>query len=90
LKSDEWYAKNYGDYLFYAAANHSLDMTTERQGKMRFAKASQEYRDGMKLAMENCDASSFLPCSTDGSTQLEVSKQHCYKGDEGCGYNCLR
>lgn len=89
LESDEWYAKNYGDYLLYAAANHSLDLTIERLGKTRFAKALQEYRAAMKLVKENCDANSFLPCSTDGTSQLKVSEQHCYKGDEGCGYNCI-
>lgn len=89
LESEEWYAKNYGDYLLYAAADHSLDKTIERLGKIRFAKALQEYREAMKLVKEKCDADAFLPCSANGTTQLEVSNQHCYKGDKGCGYTCI-
>ena len=27
LESDEWQALNYGDFLLYAAANRSLDLT---------------------------------------------------------------
>lgn len=89
LESDEWYAKNYGDYLLFAAANQSLDKTIERLGKIRFAKALREYRESMKLVKEKCNADAFLPCYASGKTHSEVSNQHCYRGDEGCGYNCI-
>jgi hypothetical protein len=88
LESDEWYAKNYGDYLLYAAANHSLDKTIERIGKTRFAKALQEYRESMNLVNKEC-VHGLFPCSANGTTQLEISNQHCYKGDKGCGYTCI-
>ena len=89
LESDEWYAQNYGDYLLFAAANHSLDMTIERLGKERFAKALQEYREAMKLVKEECDAKTIFPCSTSGKKQSGLSRKNCYHGDEGCGYPCV-
>jgi hypothetical protein len=89
LESDEWYAQNYGDYLLYAAANHSLDMTIERLGKERFSGALQEYRDALKLVKEECDAKTSFPCSASGRRQPGLSKENCYQGDEGCGYPCI-
>lgn len=32
LESPEWFARNYGDYLLYKAANQSLDATIENLG----------------------------------------------------------
>jgi hypothetical protein len=89
LESDEWYAQNYGDYLLYAAANRSLDMTIERSGKERFAEALVEYHDAMKLVKKECEARTIFPCSSSGKAQLKLSKENCYRGDAGCGYPCI-
>ncbi len=44
LNSKEWYARNYGDYLLYEAANRSLELTISALGRERFQDALQEFR----------------------------------------------
>jgi hypothetical protein len=43
--NDEWQALSYSDYLLFAAANRSLDVTIDRLGRDRFDKALQMYRE---------------------------------------------
>jgi hypothetical protein len=89
LTSERWYATNYGDYLLYAAANRSLDLTIERIGTERFEAALKGFRHAQKLVTERCDATAHFPCSADGTAQLELSAKSCYQEDEGCGYPCI-
>lgn len=89
LQSDEWHAKNYGDFMLHAAANKSLDLTIEQLGRGRFEKALHEYRKLMKLVDEICAPKLVLPCSSNGTYQKELSAMHCYQHDEGCGYRCI-
>jgi hypothetical protein len=89
LTSEEWYAVNYADYVLYAAANHSLDLTIHSLGNERFDKALLEYRHAKAIIDERCQNRIFSPCSANGTAQLKLSKQNCYKYDEGCGYPCI-
>ena len=90
VTSDEWFAKNYGDYLLYHAANISLDRTiVETIGLPKFAKALKEYRNMQHLAQRHCHNKVFYPCSTNGIDQIELSNTNCLSNDEACGYKCM-
>jgi len=89
LESNEWYAKNYGDYLLHAAANKSLDMTIEALGRERFELALEEFLSLKKAANEKCADKAIWPCSAAGKGQWEKSRWNCYHKDQGCGYPCL-
>jgi len=89
LESDEWQALNYGDYLLYAAANRSLDLTIDRLGRHQFDKALQMYRAAMTVVSEECASETFFPCSREGIPQVDLAQSSCYNGDEGCGYRCI-
>lgn len=89
LESDEWQAANYGDYLLYAVANHSIDQTIEWLGNNRFASALAIYRNAQRIVSQQCTEHTHFPCSDDGKVQLKRSKSGCYMADEGCGYACI-
>jgi Galactose-3-O-sulfotransferase len=89
LESDEWQALNYGDYLLYAAANRSLDLTIDRLGRDRFDNALQIYRAAMAVVSEECASETIFPCSREGIPQVELATSSCYNADEGCGYRCI-
>ena len=89
LESDEWQALNYVDYLLYAAANRSLDLTIDRLGRDRFDNALQIYRAAMTTVSDECASETFFPCSREGIAQVDLAQSSCYNGDEGCGYRCI-
>lgn len=92
LASHEWRAPNYGDYLFYQAANQSLDLTIERTiGRERFDKAYSEYLDLKRREEEQCAPHVVFPCSNDGQPQPKLARDSCYfrHYDFGCGYKCI-
>lgn len=89
LQSDEWYAKNYGDYLLLAAANASLDRTIRRLGPDRFQPALTANRQLQTLATHHCANQTIHHCSATGQPQRQLSKQNCYCDDSGCGYPCI-
>lgn len=88
VRSDEWRAMNYGDYLLHAAANRSLDLTIQHTiGQDRFRRALKEYRK-LKSAVDSaCRDKVKMPCSKKGEPQ-PLSVQSCYDRDFGCGYPC--
>ena len=89
LLSDEWHAKNYGDFLLYYAANKSLDLTIDYLGKDRFDVALAEYQRLMALVDKICSPQLVSQCSSDGIAQIELATSQCYAFDEGCGYYCI-
>jgi hypothetical protein len=90
LRSDEWYAKNYGDYLLHEAANQSLDMTINQViGRDRFQQAVQGFQALHQRAHDICEPTAVFPCADDGTPQPQASSTNCYNGDQGCGYPCL-
>jgi hypothetical protein len=88
LESEEWYAKNYGDYLLHAAADISLNRTIERLG-VGFSRSLQEYGRLKRKAEQICANQTVYHCSADGKPQRHLSKQNCYSDDSGCGYPCI-
>jgi hypothetical protein len=89
LSSDVWYAQNYGDYVLHAAANESLDRTIEALGRSRFEEELAKYHKLKVLANDVC-ASKAAQCTEDGVPQpAEEGRTYCYKGDQGCGYQCI-
>jgi hypothetical protein len=89
LSSQIWYAQNYGDYLLHAAASSSLDRTIEALGRRRFDTQLAKYQKLKALANEAC-AANVNKCSADGVPLPEEERWgNCYKGDEGCGYQCI-
>lgn len=91
LDSDEWRAANYGDYLFYEAANQSLDQTIEMLGRKRFDAALAEFRRLKEREQTLCAPHVNFPCSDSGQPQPELARKNCYlrNYDFGCGYPCI-
>jgi hypothetical protein len=90
LESDEWRARNYGDYLLHAAAIQSLDLTIERLGRVAFETRLVEYHRLKRKARNVCANATILPCSAKGVPQKRrLSKRNCYGDDGGCGYACI-
>mmetsp|Transcript_18699 Transcript_18699/g.53760 ORF Transcript_18699/g.53760 Transcript_18699/m.53760 type:complete len:494 (+) Transcript_18699:235-1716(+) len=89
LKSAEWDAMNYGDYLLYEASNQSLDLTIEALGREQFHKALDAFVMLKGRAEERCAAEAVFPCSSTGEVQLDRSFENCYDNDWGCGFPCL-
>jgi hypothetical protein len=90
---DEYLATDFkadnADYLLYAAANRSLDLTIDALGRKRVEKHVRKHRVLQKLAEEHCLAQAVFPCSANGTSQTELSALDCYEGDHGCGYRCV-
>lgn len=89
LESTEWFARNYGDYLLYTAANQSLDKTILDLGRSKFDAALAHYRSLQKEAHTVCSHQVFFPCSPNGTDQFQLSKPNCYVPEQGCGYPCF-
>jgi len=89
LQSEEWIAKNYGDYLLLAASHLSLDATMGRLGQERVNRALQFYRGLQEEVGLACRNETVYHCSFDGKPQRSLSKIDCYSDDSGCGYPCI-
>ena len=89
VKSKEWYAMNYGDYLLHSAVNKSLDLTIDRLGRHRFESTLRDYRRLKAMVDTVCANQIHLPCSSKGRPQPDLAKQSCYATDIGCGFPCI-
>ena len=90
LDGPEWHSANYGDYLLREAASQSLDLTIDNVlGRKRFDEALQSFRSLCALAEDRCTSEAIFPCSSDGTPQVERSRESCYEKDWGCGAQCL-
>jgi hypothetical protein len=89
LASDEWYAKQYGDYVLKEAVQQSLDLTIDALGKDRFEQALETFLRLKEQANEECADKAVFPCSKDGVPQPKLAEKSCYFRDWGCGYKCL-
>jgi len=87
--SKAWLDRQAGDVLLYMAANESLDRTIDMMGHDRFEHDRHELRRLQSLVQKVCANETFLPCSSTGQPQLELSRASCYIRDFGCGYACL-
>ena len=75
LESDEWYAKNYGDYLLWEAANRSLDMTIDALGRTtHFAAAMQEFQRLESKVNSICPQQVPFPCSANGTVLFHTDQ----------------
>jgi hypothetical protein len=83
------FTKLNNDYLLYAAANRSLDLTIEALGRERVAAQVQKHRWLQRVAEEKCLAQTIFPCSAIGTWQVNESRHHCYWADSGCGHKCV-
>jgi hypothetical protein len=77
------------DYLLYAAANESLDLTISSLGRLRFDKELERHRRLQKIAEDACLDKTDFPCSSNGTRQPELAARNCLKHDMGCGYQCV-
>eukprot|EP00978_Attheya_sp_CCMP212_P030952 scaffold115559_cov56-Attheya_sp.AAC.3 len=87
FSSSEWKNANEDDILLYRAANHSLDLTIESLGRIKFEANLYAFRHILKRVQKHCEASTIYPCTSDGT--LNHKNSNCYIKDEGCGYECL-
>jgi hypothetical protein len=77
------------DYLLYAAANRSLDLTIDALGRKRVEEHVRKHRVLQKLAEDKCLTQAVFPCSANGARQTHLSALDCYGEDHGCGYRCV-
>ena len=75
--------------MLYAAANASLTRTIEELGIELVQSKVQELHQLQTLAESQCSSEAIWPCSPNGTNQLYLSAQNCYKMDFGCGYQCV-
>jgi Sulfotransferase family len=72
---EEWYAKNYGDYLLFAAVNRSIDLTIiETIGRERFDPALEEFRRLETKVNDICSHRVKFPCSNNGTVLFRPTK----------------
>lgn len=86
FQGDEWQETVHWDYMFYLAANRSLDLTIDNLGRNDFEKELQEYRRLQALVKEKCIDKAIFPCSESGERQKETN---CLWTDAGCGHECI-
>ena len=87
LEEDFPRRNNNYDFLLYAAANRSLDLTIDALGRDLVERTLQELRHLRELAENRCQEKAIFPCSQDGTYQIE--KSNCYDRDWGCGHACV-
>jgi hypothetical protein len=85
----EEFQKENMDYVYYAAANYSLDKTIDVLGREKVEAEVERHRALQKLVNSQCASEAFFPCSTDGRVQRTETRQSCYYQDSGCGYACV-
>jgi hypothetical protein len=83
------FTKDNHDYLLYAAANESLDLTIAALGKLRFAEELERYLGLKKIADDACSDKTHFPCTSTGKLQVNVAARNCLFGDNACGYRCV-
>jgi hypothetical protein len=88
LLSPEYLTGNV-DFLLYAAAEASLDRTTQALGADTVQKRTTLIRQLQLLAEERCRSKVVFPCSETGVYQNELALSNCYHSDVGCGYSCV-
>ena len=90
---DEYLRTNFtklnSDYLLYAVANRTLDLTIETLGRGRVAAQVRKHRWLQRAAEEKCLPQTIFPCSANGNWQVHESMHHCYWADSGCGHKCV-
>ena len=60
----EWFSQNYADYVFYQAANQTLDRTILQIGLDVYATALKDFRRLLRQAHDSCMP--HFGCSNDG------------------------
>jgi hypothetical protein len=91
---DEYLRTNYTnnwnyDYLLYAVANRSLDLTIDALGRERVEQEVETHKRLQQLADDKCLSQTIFPCSANGTRQVEKSQTNCYYNDFGCGFQCV-
>jgi hypothetical protein len=84
----EFVQGNY-DFLLYAAANRSLDLTIAALGNDLVQRKVQEHVQRQQWAETTCTQQAMFPCSANGTRQIAASTKDCYHLDWGCGYPCV-
>jgi hypothetical protein len=74
FQAEEWYAKNYGDYLLHAAVNRSIDLSIDALGRDRVEDATQEFRRLEAKVNKICNERVPFPCSEDGTVLFHTTQ----------------
>ena len=77
------------DYLLYAVANRSLDMTIDWLGRERVEQEVVEHVQLQRLAENACLAKTNFPCNKQGKPIPEIAAKNCRLYDSDCGYRCV-
>jgi hypothetical protein len=76
------------DYLLYAAANRSLDLTIDFLGRELVQEQVQRHVQLTNLVQKHCQGKVIFPCSEEGVWQPQAETD-CYWRDMGCGHKCV-
>jgi hypothetical protein len=89
--SVEWQKRHYGDRLLYHAASISLTQTINQLGIDRVDQVVKLYHHWHQHIQDSVcvQKMSYFPCTSNGTPQMNVSRQYCYTRDFGCGYHCI-
>ena len=82
------FTRGNNDFLLYAAANRSLDLTIDKLGRRRVEAMVERHKSLKQLVEEKCRDQVIYPCSKDGHWQAEAYSE-CYWRDMGCGFKCV-
>lgn len=74
FQSEEWHAKNYGDYVLFAAVNRSIDLTIDQIGRLTFDSALQEFRRLEAKVNKICNENVPFPCSPNGTVLFHAEQ----------------
>jgi hypothetical protein len=88
FETDEYQDLVHWDYVFYKAANRSLDLTIERLGRDKFQANLDKFLQAKRIASERCLPRTVFPCS-EGGEYKPLSETDCMWNDSGCGMECL-
>ncbi|KAG7347519.1 sulfotransferase family protein [Nitzschia inconspicua] len=87
--SQEFRIDNY-DFFLYDVANRSLDLTIDAFGREPFRKELEKYHAMKQYAEEQCLSKVLFPCTEVGQPPWPEAKHSCFKGDIGCGHECVQ
>lgn len=76
------------DYVLYAAANRSLDLTIDSLGRDLFNDNLKRFLEAQQLAQRKCILNTTFPCDANGRFH-QLNQTDCLWKDSGCGVKCL-
>lgn len=85
---NDFVAQHKLDYILYAAANRSLDLTIDLLGRDTVERRVVEYKALLTKNSDACHDTAIFPCPITLPNHTARSRADCYYNDAGCGHRC--